>query len=149
MKTTNIQSLFPLKDKNDYKSCVIYKGYCSCGFRYIDETNCNAEVRWSEHSNPPKRSEPSKHLQSKINHYFTWAVISNAPKMLRPGRTSTHHILLSGNLILMSKRTLKDWFHLEMVSHRAIDGIMQTPKKEVHFFFFSVVLFLIALDNNV
>ena len=25
-----------------------------------------------------------------------------------------------------------------MVSHRAINGIMQTPKKEVHFFFFSV-----------
>ena len=35
----------------------------------------------------------------------------------------------------MSKRTLKDWFYLEMVSHRAIDDIMQTPKKEVHFFF--------------
>ena len=38
----------------------------------------------------------------------------------------------------MSKRTLKDWIYLEMVSHRAIDDIMQTPKKEVHFFFFSV-----------
>ena len=46
--------------------------------------------------------------------------------------------MLSGNLILMSKRTLKDWFYLEMVSHRTIDNIMQTPKKEVHFFFFSV-----------
>ena len=30
------------------------------------------------------------------------------------------------------------WFYLEMVSHRAINDIMQTPKKEVHFFFFSV-----------
>ena len=38
----------------------------------------------------------------------------------------------------MSKRTLKDWFYFERVSHRAIDNIMQTPKKEVHFFFFSV-----------
>ena len=38
----------------------------------------------------------------------------------------------------MSKRTLKDWFYLEMVSPRTIDDIMQTPKKEVHFFFFSV-----------
>ena len=51
--------------------------------------------------------------------------------------TMQHHILLSGNLILTTKRTLKDWFYLEMVSHRAIDDIMQTPKKEVHFFFFS------------
>ena len=50
----------------------------------------------------------------------------------------------------MSKSTLKDWFYLEMVSHRAIDDIMQTPKKEVHFFSSqSVVLFLVALDNNV
>ena len=28
LKTRNIQSLFPLKDKNDYKSCVIYKVDC-------------------------------------------------------------------------------------------------------------------------
>ena len=55
----------------------------------------------------------------------------------------------------MSKRTLKDWFYLEMVSHRAIDDIMQTPKKEVHFFFFSVCcmvfncsLQLIILDKK-
>ena len=38
----------------------------------------------------------------------------------------------------MSKSTLKDWFYLEMVSHRAIDDKLQTPKEEVHFFFFSV-----------
>ena len=62
--------------------------------------------------------------------------------------TMQHHILLSGNLILTTKRTLKDWFYLEMVSHRAIDGIMQTPKKEVQFFSSQfVVLLLIALDN--
>ena len=79
-KTRNIRSLFPLKDKNDYKSCVIYKGDCSCGSRYIGETKRNAEVRWNEHNNPTKSSEPSKQLQSNINHYFTRAVISNAPK---------------------------------------------------------------------
>ena len=32
-KTRNIRFLFPLKDKSDYKSCVIYKGDCSCGSR--------------------------------------------------------------------------------------------------------------------
>ena len=79
-KTRNIRSLFPLKDKNDYKSCVIYKGDCSCGSRYIGETKRNAEVRWNEHNNPTKSSEPSKHLRSNINHYFVWVVISNAPK---------------------------------------------------------------------
>ena len=82
-KTTNIRSLFPLKDKNHYKSCVIYKGDCSCGSRDIGETKRNAEVRWNEHNNPTKSSEPSKHLRSNINHYFRWVVISNAPKNAR------------------------------------------------------------------
>ena len=41
-KTRSIQSLFP---KNDSKSCVICKGDCSCGLRYIGETKRNAEVR--------------------------------------------------------------------------------------------------------
>ena len=59
---------------------MIYKGDCSCGSRYIGEIKRNAEVRWNEHNNPAKSSEPSKRLRSNINHYFTWAVISNAPK---------------------------------------------------------------------
>ena len=39
--------------------------------RKLDEMNIN---------HPTKSSEPSKHLRSNINNYFTWAVISNAPK---------------------------------------------------------------------
>ena len=70
-KTRNIRSLLHLKDKNDYKSCVIYKGDCSCGLRYIGESKRNAEVRSNEHNNPTKSSEPSKQFQSNINHYFT------------------------------------------------------------------------------
>ena len=45
-KTRNIRFLFPLKDKNDYKSCVINKRVCSCGSHYIDETKRNGKVRW-------------------------------------------------------------------------------------------------------
>ena len=47
-KARNIRSLFLLKDKNDYKLCVIYKGDCSCGSCYIGETKPNAKVRWNE-----------------------------------------------------------------------------------------------------
>ena len=61
-KTRNIQPLFPLKDKNDYKSCIIYKGDFSCGSCYIGETKGIVEVRWNKHNNPTKSSEPSKHL---------------------------------------------------------------------------------------
>ena len=60
METRNIRCLFPLKDKNDYKSCVIYKGDCSCGSPYIGETKRNAEVRWNEHNNPTKSSGSNK-----------------------------------------------------------------------------------------
>ena len=79
-KTRNMRFLFLLKDKSDYKSCVICKGDCSCGSRYIGETKRNTEVRWNEHNNPTKCSKPSNHLRSNINHYFTWAVISNVSK---------------------------------------------------------------------
>ena len=79
-KTRNIWSLFPLKEKNDYKSCVIYKGDYSCGSRYIAETKRNAGVRWNEHNNPTKSSELSKQFRSNMKHYFTWAVISNVLK---------------------------------------------------------------------
>ena len=79
-KTRNIRFLFTLKNKNDYKSFVIYKGYCSCGLHYIGNMKSNVEVRQNEHNIPTKSSEPLKHLQSNINYYFTWAVISNAPK---------------------------------------------------------------------
>ena len=82
-KTRNIRSLFPLKDKNDYKSCAIYKRDCSCGSRYIGKTKRNAEVRWNKHNHPAKSSEPSKHLRSNIKHYFAWVVISNAQEELR------------------------------------------------------------------
>ena len=34
-KTKNIGSFFSLKDKNNYKSCVIYKRDCSSRSRYI------------------------------------------------------------------------------------------------------------------
>ena len=142
-KTRNIRSLFPLKDKNDYKSCVIYKGDCSCGSRYIGETKRNVEVRWNEHNNPTKSSEPSKHLRNNINHYFTWAVISNAPKNAKTRKN------LEASYIALWKPSLneqKDFERLVLfrkLSHRAIDDIMQTPKKEVHFFLFLSLLCIV------
>ena len=88
-KTRNIRSLFPLNDKNNYKSYVIYKGDCFRGSRYIFETKPNAEVRWNEHNNPTNSSELLKHLRTSINHCFTWTDchFKCSKKMLRPGRT--------------------------------------------------------------
>ena len=60
--------------------CVLYKGDCSYGSRYIGETKRDPEVRWNEHNNPMKSSEPSKHLRNTIDHCFTWSIISKVPK---------------------------------------------------------------------
>ena len=38
------------------------------------------EIRWNEHDNSTKSSEPLKNLQNNINHCFMWTVISNTPK---------------------------------------------------------------------
>ena len=62
-------------------------GDCSCGSRYIGETNRNAEVRWNEHNNPTKSSEPSKHIRSNINHYLHGLSFQMLQEILRPGRT--------------------------------------------------------------
>ena len=101
-RTRNIWPLFPLKDKNDYKSCVNYKGDYSCGSGYIGETKHNAEVRRNEHHNPTESSEPSKHLLNNINHYFTSAIISNAPKNAKTGKN------LEASYIALWKPNLND-----------------------------------------
>ena len=81
--TRNIKSLFPLKDKVAYRSCVIYEGQCSCKLSYIGETKTNSEVRWREHKNPAGRTEPAKHLMENTSHKFTWKVLSAAPSQFR------------------------------------------------------------------
>ena len=68
------------KDKNNYKSCARYKEDCSCGSCYISENKHNTEVRWNEHNNPTKSSEPSEHLLHNIDHCFRWTNISTDSK---------------------------------------------------------------------
>ena len=83
--TRKIGSLFPLKDRVEHKSCVIYEGTCSCGDKYVGETNRIAEICCKEHSTPSTDgSDPSKHLNSNITHSFSWKILPSAPrKVLR------------------------------------------------------------------
>ena len=76
--TKKVKQLFKLKDRNPHPSCVIYEGVCSCGTSYIGETKRNVEVRWSEHNDIRKDSEPAKHLKDNINHFFTWNILMPA-----------------------------------------------------------------------
>ena len=40
--TRKVQSLFPLKDKVNHYSCVIYWGDCSCDQHYVEEEKSNS-----------------------------------------------------------------------------------------------------------
>ena len=78
--TRKIKSLFPIKDKIIHKACAIYRGQCSCGSVYIGETERNVKVRWDEHEDVRKKSEPSKHLYEFSDHSFTWRILAPAPR---------------------------------------------------------------------
>ena len=81
--TRNIRSLFSLKDRVEHMSCVIYEGTCSCGEKYIGETNRIADIRWNEHNIPStEKSDPSKHLFNNVTHTFTWRILTRAPQKL-------------------------------------------------------------------
>ena len=81
--TRNIRSLFSLKDRVEHMSCVIYEGTCSCGEKYIGETNRIADIRWNEHNIPStEKSDPSKHLFNNVTHTFTWKILTRAPQKL-------------------------------------------------------------------
>ena len=81
--TRNIRSLFPLKDKVAYRSCVIYERQCCCNLRYIRETKKNSKVRWKEHEDPAGNSEPAKHVIEDASHKFTCKVLSTASSYFR------------------------------------------------------------------
>ena len=83
--TRKVKSLFPLKDKNLHPSYKIYQGDCSCGERYIGETNRNIETRWKEHGNVTAKSltKPAEHLKQFPSHKFEWRIVLNAPKNRR------------------------------------------------------------------
>ena len=55
-----------MKDKASHVSSVVYEGKCNCGKNYIGETGRNVTVRWDEHSDIGKNSEPAKHLNQYI-----------------------------------------------------------------------------------
>ena len=134
MKTRNTQSLFPLKDKNDYKSSVIYSGVRACGSRYISETKFNVEVIWDEHKNPIMSSELSKHRQRNINHCLYWLSFQILQKNVKTRKNLEASYITLWRTDLNEQKEFERLFFSEMVLHRAINNIMQTHKKKVQFF---------------
>ena len=77
--TKKMKNLFCLKSKNPHPVCAIYEGVCTRKENYIGETKRNVKIRWEEHSDINKISEPSRHLKSNLTHAFTSKVLMTAP----------------------------------------------------------------------
>ena len=68
---------------------------------------------------------------------LTGTVISNVLKNVKTRKNlETYAALWKPDLI--QQKGFERLVYLEIVSHRAIDDIIETPQKEVHFFFFKV-----------
>ena len=83
MEHRNIRSLSQIKDKVKHCSCVVYEGSCSCGKNYVVESVGNVVLRWAEHKDPNKQSEPAKHLKYFPDNQFEWKVQTRAPEYTR------------------------------------------------------------------
>ena len=75
-----VKSLFKVKSKNPHLSCVIYRGKCSSGNKYIGKTERNVEKCWSEHNNPTGKTEPARQLSNNSGHLYAWKTLMPAPK---------------------------------------------------------------------
>ena len=53
---------------------------CSCESNYIGITDRNAGLRYDEHNNPKKNSEPAKHIKRNEGHVFTWKIVCKTTK---------------------------------------------------------------------
>ena len=59
------------KDKKSHVSSVVYDGKCNCDENYIGETGRNVTIRWEEHSDIGKNSEPAKYINQFPEHRFS------------------------------------------------------------------------------
>ena len=75
-----MKQLFKLKSRNPHPVCVIYEGVCVCEQTYIGETRHNIELRWEEHENTSKDSEPAKYLKENLSHKFSRKILFAAPE---------------------------------------------------------------------
>ena len=83
-RTSHVRSLFfNLNDNMSYISYVVYEGKCHCGENYIGEIGWSVTIRWDEHSDINKSSEPAKHLYQFHEHRFNWKVLGGFPNKVR------------------------------------------------------------------
>ena len=94
MKCQKSKKYFQLKKQNPHPSCVISEGVCPCNMSYVGDTKRIASIRFSEHDNPNKQSEPARHLKENLSHNFAWIIICSAPTKWKP-RNNLEKIIIA------------------------------------------------------
>ena len=83
-----------MKDKTSHVSSVEYEGKCNCGENYIGETGRNVTIRWDEHSDIDKDSEPAKHIKQFPEYRFNWKILKRVPNKVRQRKIhEAYHVM--------------------------------------------------------
>ena len=107
--TRKMKTLFKLKDPCIHPACKFYRRVCTCGEAYIGEIIRNVETRWKERNIPSNKSNPSKHINTHIDHIFTWSIICNAPT------NKFKRKIIGACFIAIMKPTLNDQLDLDLL----------------------------------
>ena len=60
----------------------------------------NVVLRWAEHEDPKKQSEPAKHLKYFPDHQFAWKVLTRAPECTKKKKILEAFLIKSINSFL-------------------------------------------------
>ena len=93
-----------MKDEKPYPACQIYKGAGACDETYIGETIRNVDIRWNEHEDIRKKSEPAKHLRENLNHKSEWKTLLHAHKNYRQRKNLEESLIATLNDQLDTKK---------------------------------------------
>ena len=115
--TKKVKSLFSLKDKNSCPACQIYKGTFVCDETYIGETIRNSEIRWNEHEDIHKESEPAKNLRKNPKCKFKWETVLQPAKSYRQRKNLEASFIAITGATLNNQLDTKTFIYSVMVLH--------------------------------
>ena len=110
MENETCLNFISFKRQKHSSSRVIYKGTCSCGETYIGETIHNTLIRWEEHNDSTKESEPPKQLKISFDYVFNWVNLCKASQNYKVRRN------LEASYIALIKKTLNEQKDFEILS---------------------------------
>ena len=78
----------------------MYEVKWNCGENYIGETCRNVIIRWDEHSDIGKNSEPANNLNQFSEHRFNWKILRRVSNKVRQRKIHEAHYVYVLPLII-------------------------------------------------